>query len=127
LSHVHPYSWPWTWSFSGRPSFTPPCPSPRHSLWILRLRTYHEHTTNRMTHVKHVVGPGPLDRSCRIDTLGIWIQFGSALLVWIERYPLPNRTLNGNRYEISFLIFDQGGVLALQDGSITYFSYDEPI
>jgi hypothetical protein len=29
--------------------------------------------------------------------------------------------------EIPFLIFDQGGIVALQDGLITYFSYDESV
>jgi hypothetical protein len=28
-------------------------------------------------------------------------------------------------YEISFLVFDQFGIVSLQDGMITYFTYEE--
>jgi hypothetical protein len=30
-------------------------------------------------------------------------------------------------YEISFLVFNQSGIIALQDSLLTYFSYNEPV
>jgi hypothetical protein len=30
-------------------------------------------------------------------------------------------------YEISFLVLNQGGVVALEDGLITYFSYENSV
>jgi hypothetical protein len=50
------------------------------------------------------------------------LLFGlSGILYQIEPY------METVGYEIPFLVFDHGGIVALQDGLITYFSYDEPV